>query len=311
MNGIDHFAIAYIDRRAANDAVILLRLGPHSMDTARTAMETFALRQLTTDRAEGGELQDAIRQLSRMLCSSERMALRHIFCITASPSMYVTMPMIDNGIGFHTISPDCCFPSDRLVPRGWHIFYDIHRNDTESQESVLKRRVSRVVEHLRTGLDPGAVADLRLDLTAGEGCQIQSILEHRQLAMLRPGEKWVVPIQISVPTASLNQRLPTADQFASRNNLPTLDVLMTQLQDLLREFSHGDIAQHIMTARLEYRHSLLPLSTVCLESHCTVSRDVPEASAVSWEFLQESGNVPVGKDSELGSNKQGVRLQCP
>lgn len=295
MNGMDHFAITYIDRNAVNDVGILLPLGSHTMDSARTAIETFTIRQLTAEKS-GGELHNALPQLLKMLCFSQRMALQHIFFITAAPPMHATTPMIENEIGFHTISPDYCFPFDNpAVPRGSHIFYDIDRNHSDSQESFLKRKVLKVIEYLRTGLDPGAVADLRLNLIAGEGCRLQSILEDSQLAMLRPGEKWVVPIQVSVPAASLKQALSTPEKLSWGDNLPALDVLMDQLQDLLRDFSNGDIVQHIITARLEYRHSLLPPhSTVCLESHCTVSRDAYEVSAVSWDFLQEPENVPVG-----------------
>lgn len=294
---MDHFGITYIDRNAVNDMGILLPLGSHTMNSARTAIETFTIRQLTAEKSEGGELHNALPHLSKMLCFSQRMALRHIFFITAAPPIYVTTPMIGNEIGFHTISPDYCFPFDNLaVPRGSHIFYDIHLNHPDSQERFLKRKVFKVIEHLRTGLDPGVVADLKLDLIAGEDCRLQPILEDSQLALLRPGEKWVVPVQVSVPAASLKQALPAPEQLTWGDNLPALDALMDQLQDLLRDFSHGDIVQHIITARLEYRHSLLPpLSTVCLESHCTVSRGSHAVSAASWGFLQEPENVPVEK----------------
>lgn len=290
LNEVDHFGIAFIDRSAVNDFRILLRLGRQTRDAARTAVESFALHQLTTEKVEGADLQKIFQQLSSMLEYSERMAMRHIFFITATPPVTFTMPTIEEGIGFHTMSPDCWFPfDDPAVPRGWHIFYDIHRNDSESFESVLKCKVDRVIGHLRTGLDPGVVTGLTLIFIAGEGCRVQSVLEEGQFAVLRPGEKWTIWAQISVPATSLKREVRTADRLASREDIPIVEGLMDRLQEVLRDYSNDDIMQDIMTARLEYQHSLLPPhTTVCLESQCTVTRDAHEVDAVSWDFLKKS-----------------------
>ncbi|RJE20092.1 hypothetical protein PHISCL_07564 [Aspergillus sclerotialis] len=297
LNGVDHLAIAFIDRSAVNDFRILLRLGRQTRDSARTAIESFALHQLTTEKVEGADLKKVFRQLSAMLCSSERTAMRHIFFITATPPVSFTMPKIEQGIGFHTMSPDCCFPFDHpAVPMGWHIFYDIRHNDSESLESVLKSKVDKVIEHLRTGLDPGAVTDLKLSFIAGEGCQVQSVLEDGEFTILRPGEKWTIWVQVGVPAASLKREMRTVNKPIPCESLPIMDGLMVQLQEVLRDYSHHDIMQHVMTARLEYQHSLLPPhTTVCLESQCTVTRDAHEVDVASWNFLGESVFGPISR----------------
>ena len=299
LNGVDHLAIAFIDRSAVNDFRILLRLGRQTRESARTAIESFALHQLTTEKVEGADLEKVFSQLSAMLYSSERMAMRHIFFITATPPVSFTMPTIEPGIGFHTMSPDLYFPFDRpTVPTGWHIFYDIRRNDSESFESLLKPKVDKVIEHFRTGLDPGAVTDLKLSFIAGEGCRVQSVLENGEFTILRPGEKWSIWVQVDVPAASMKPKMRKVDRPISCESLPIMDGLMVQLQEVLRDYSHHDIMQHVMTARLEYQHSLLPPhTTACLESGFTVTRDAHGFDVLSRNFLGE----PVLGPSRAGS----------
>lgn len=278
----DQFAIAYIDKDLADGFGLLLPLGMHSLDSARAAMDTFSLHQLTGRRSGKFGLEGIIRRVSKMFCLPERSALCHVFFITATPSVQLSTLAMDRNIGFHTISPHYRFPfNGPEVFSGWHIFFDISNYDMDSKEFVLRDKISSAVDHIRTGVEPGVLTDLKLSLIAGDRCQVQTVLEESQLNLLRPGEKWLVPVQISVPAASIKQPLQLTDG-KWENSHPSIDKVMIQLQDLLTDFSHEDTSQHIMSARLEYRHSLLPIdNVVCLESVCTVVRDVHEFGIVS------------------------------
>lgn len=282
----DRFAIVYVDKDSAHGFGLLLSLGVHSLDSARIAMDGFSLHQLTGQRSRKIELQKIIQQISETVYLRDRPALCHTFFVTASPSVRLSTPATDKEIGFHTISPHFRFPfSGSNIPSGWHIFYDTNSYDANSKEAVLRHKISTAIEHMRTGVEPGVVTDLKLSLVAGDRCQVQAVLEECHLDLLRPGEKWIVPVQIRVPTASIRRPLQVTDgNTTCRNSHPTVEKVMTQLQDLLTDLSHEDITQHIMSARLEYRHTLLSAHNIVqLESSCMVVRDAHEFGIASLE----------------------------
>lgn len=280
----DRFAIAYIDRDSADGFGLLLPLGMHSLESARIALDVFSLHQLTGQRPRKTELQKIIQQISRTIYLHDRPSLCHVFFVTASPSVQLSTSAMERGIGFHTISPHFRFPFNGPgIPPGWHIFYDINSYDADSKEAVLREKISTAIEHIRTGVEPGVATELKLSLVAGDRCQVQAVLEESRLDVLRPGERWVVPVQIRVPAASIRQPLQVTDgNTAYRNSHPAVDNVMTQLQELLTDYSHEDITQHVMSVRLEYRHTLLPAENIVhLESSCMVVRDVHEFGILS------------------------------
>lgn len=272
----DRFAITYIDRDSIDGFGLLLPLGTHSLDSARAAIDMFSVHQLTNRRTECDELQGVTLQVSEMLCLLARPALCHLFFVTANTSVQLSTPVTDRRIGFHTVSPNFCFPFNGSdIPSGWHVFYDINSYDTEAKEFILKDKISTVIENIRTGIEPGLVTDLQLDFTAGERCHIQPVLEESYLDLLRPGEKWVIPVQIKVPSVSAKRPLLQLPDRHLDDCHQALKSMMVELQDLLEDFSHENIAQHIMSSNLKYRHSLFPAeNVVSIESPCTVVRDV-------------------------------------
>lgn len=272
----DRFAITYIDRDSIDGFSLLLPLGTHSLDSARAAIDMFSVHQLTNRRTECDELQGVTLQVSEMLCLLARPALCHLFFVTANTSVQLSTPVTDRRIGFHTVSPNFCFPFNGSdIPSGWHVFYDINSYDTEAKEFILKDKISTVIENIRTGIEPGLVTDLQLDFTAGERCHIQPVLEESYLDLLRPGEKWVIPVQIKVPSVSAKRPLLQLPDRHLDDCHQALKSMMVELQDLLEDFSHENIAQHIMSSNLKYRHSLFPAeNVVSIESPCTVVRDV-------------------------------------
>lgn len=271
----DRFAIAYIDKDSVDGFGLLLPLGIHSFDSAQAAIDTFSFHQLTSQQLERVELQEVTQQVSEMLCLFARPALCHLFFVSANMSVQLSTPVTDRRIGFHTISPNFCFPFNGPdIPPGWHVFFDGNSYDMESKEAILKEKISTVIEHIRTGIEPGVVKDLRLDFSAGERCQIQPVLEENYLDLLRPGERWMVPVKIKVPSASVRRPLRVTCSEGDDSN-PTLDSMMVELQDVLDDFSCEILPQHILSSRLQYRHSLLSAENiVSVESVCTVGRDV-------------------------------------
>jgi hypothetical protein len=198
-----------------------------------------------------------------------RPAFCHLFFVSATPPDHLFIPWIDQAIGFHTITPQTCLPLTRPnFQSSWHISYDVGTGNVCPNGSHFVRKVSKVIRQLRTGIRPGYITDLKLSLSPGHGCLIQTVIDSTRLTPLRPGEIWVVPVQISVPMASKHTSYATESPVRS----PVFEDLFAQINELLEEFT-GEITQPVLTASVNYRHSLLPSpNTINAETHLTVVR---------------------------------------
>lgn len=248
---------------------ILLPLGFHSLDTVRSTLNRFSQRQHLMKHGAPLDLGNIIQQVANMFCTTTRPAFCHLFFVSANPPDHLLIPWIDQAIGFHTITPQTCLPVTRPNFQGdWHISYDVATGDVCPYGAHFIRRVSKVIRQLRTGIRPGSISDLKLSLSPGHGCLIQTVIDNTRLTSIRPGETWVVPVQIHIPNA-----FPAASR-ASQSPIqsPILEDLLAQVTELLEEFT-GEFTQPILTASVDYRHSLLPSRNIIhAESQLTVVR---------------------------------------
>ncbi|KGO74041.1 hypothetical protein PITC_097270 [Penicillium italicum] len=302
----DRIAVACVDGSYKNGFELLLPLGFHTFETLRTALNEFSLRQLKKKTRRCSDAGNSIRQASRLFHPSPRAAFCHLVFISACPRENLYISGVDTAIGIHTISPQLCFPLDTANhPLGWHIFYDADADDPRSCEVHFMRKVSKVVRQLRTGLRPGALSDLKLFVEQGHGCRFESAMEDCHLARLRPGETWILKVKIGVPIEFYRETQLTEH--------PMLEDLIRQLNSVLKAYSYssGPAAQHVLSARLEHQHSLLPKPhTICLETHCTISRTpgvLPHPSSdhrqisalMSYEMDDDAISISLGSASEL------------
>jgi hypothetical protein len=276
----DRIAMACVDGRATNGFGLLLPLGFHSFETLRSASNTFSLRQLKKRKVPCVDAGNSIRQVSQLFYSSSRAAFCHLVFISANPREGLVISGVDTSIGLHTISPQLSFPLDTTDhPLGWHIFYDAGSDDPRSSEVDFMRKVSTFVRQIRTGLRPGMMTDLRLSIDQGPGCRFESAIGYCQLARLRPGETWVLKMKVDVPIEFY--------QEAQLTEYPLLEDLIREINRLLKAYSSYPTAQHVFSARLEYKHSLLPTPhAIFLETHCTISR-TPGVPSRASEAHQE------------------------
>ncbi|CAG8200388.1 unnamed protein product [Penicillium nalgiovense] len=301
---IDRTAIACVDGSSKNGFKLLLPLGFHSFDTLRTALNEFSLRRLKKKTRRTPDVGNSIRQTSRLFYPSPRAAFCHLVFISACPPEDLSISGVDKAIGIHTISPQLRFPlGTENHPLGWHIFYDADADDPRSCEVHFMRKVSKVVRQLRTGLSPGAISDLNLFVEQGHGCRFESAMEDCHLARLRPGETWIFKVKIGVPI-----------EFYQETQLiehPGLEDLIRQINNVIKAYSSEPAAQHVLSARLEHQHSLLPRPhTICLETHCTIPRtpgvpprpsnDHRQVSALmSSELDDDAISISLGSASEI------------
>lgn len=300
----DRIAVACVDGSSKNGFELLLPLGFHPFETLRTALNEFSLRQLKKKTRRCSDAGISIRQASRLFHPSPRAAFCHLVFISAYPPENLFISGVDTAIGIHTVSPQLCFPLDAANhPLGWHIFYDADADDPRSCQVHFMRKVSKVVRQLRTGLSPGALSDLKLFVEQGHRCQFESAMEDCHLARLRPGETWILKVRIGVPIEFYQETQLTEH--------PMLEDLIRQINSVLKAYSSEPAAQHVLSARLEHQHSLLPKPhTICLETHCTISRTpgaLPRASddhrkssgLMSYELDDDAISISLGSASEL------------
>ncbi|KAJ5167371.1 uncharacterized protein N7482_006152 [Penicillium canariense] len=269
----DRVALTYIKSDAQHGFEVLLPLGFHSFDTVRSSLNKYSRRQHLTTQGSASDLGDSIQQVTRMFETSPRTAFCHVFFVSATPPDHLSIPWIDPAIGFHTITPQACLPLTHTnIHIGWHIHYDVGTGDARPKESYFIRKVSRVIRQLRTGIRTGSILDPKLSVAPVGGCLIGTVIDSARLTSLRPGETWVVPVQISLPTA-FQQTLPLAE---SPVHSPVFKDLLAQINELLQEYA-GEITQPVLTAHVEYRHSLFPSpNKIHVETHLTVIRTQDE-----------------------------------
>ena len=306
----DRLGLACVDSNATHGFQLLLPLGFHPFEVSRSVLETFPLRQRMNASVKKADLGRAIHQLSRIFRLFPRAAFCHMVFISATPPERLSMPLIDEGIGFHTIAPQQYLPLDNPPnPPGWHISYSPSTDDPQTDELHFMRKVSKIVRQFRTGINPGGISDLTLSLIPGFACCILSTIDSCHLPVLRLGETWTFPVRVGMAASNSWHTSPARHNTKDQGHHSIIiDALMVEINALLKECSAAEISQHILTARLSYKHALLPISnTVHLESHCSVFRNdfaTPIATWDSEEFPMPSerdDTLSIGLGSTVGS----------
>lgn len=265
----DRIALACVDPAAKHGFEILLPLGFHSLDIVRATLTRFSQRKHFIKYGAPPDLGNIIQQVTSMFGTPTRPAFCHLFFVSARPPDHLLIPWIDQAIGFHTITPQPCLLVTRPNSQaGWHIPYNTSSGDVCPRGAHFIRKVAKVIRQLRTGIRPGSISDLKLSLSPGYGCSIQTVIDNTRLTSLRPGETWVVPVQINVPNAFPHNHCPTESSVDS----PVFGDLLAQINEILQDFT-GEITQPVLTASVNYRHSLLPSpNTIHAKTHLTVVR---------------------------------------
>lgn len=264
----DQFAIACVDNSEEGGLRVLLPLDSYPLRGVKRVLDKLP------HHADGiwnrCGLHRAILRASDMLAQGHpKDALSHIFLITADRQECL-VPRTHAGVGFHTISLDTHIDLGGPGPCGWHIYPDKYPEMKailpENENAVLMNKILRAITQLRTGLAPGVVRDLVLELAPGTGCYIESVTGATYRSRLRPGEKWVLLVQVRMPD---EVELDDGSQVTDDSEGGRVEDLMYQLQRMLG--AEGVI----LNASLQYSHSLLPVGTVYVGGHCQGIRGPP------------------------------------
>jgi hypothetical protein len=209
-------------------------------------------------------LRRAIRGVSQLFTQRDTSQARsQIFMISLDRHDTLVVPKLHPGIGINTITLDQEFQfQGSIVPNGWHLCPDMMSSDPETDDAVLLNKILRAITHIRTGLSPGHVTDLELELVPGRNCIIESIVGQTTRPRLRLGEIWSLQVLVQVPEKS--------HEDDSDESEPGMANILRELHAMLQSEETNE--ENILTAYVGFAHSLLPSTFATVSQACNIRR---------------------------------------
>ncbi|KAL9641005.1 MAG: hypothetical protein Q9204_000408 [Flavoplaca sp. TL-2023a] len=166
----------------------------------------------------------------------------------------------------------------------------------DEDPSSLFNRLRTTIADARTGSLHGEVSELVLDLKPGRNCTIESVIGQRNIASIQLGDKIVALVTVNIGIAAAAGY--TLGSLRQKDDpCPASDDPNKELDELL-----GTAPVSVLSARLRYKHSLLPPETRCtLTKHCHLQRPLPLGQR---RVLPHNSSVPKPRHSQAEVQKQ-------
>lgn len=268
-------------------------LMPLSCVSPRKVKATVDAIVSSVERPNPLALDGAIRSAKAMLeqsmprnqnCGLGPSVFGHIFVLTPRSSGIPPELLIHDTIQLHLICAGSVPWKGEANIRcnGWKL-QSMHSKELHSvrhmkdlDESSLFNKLRTTIADARTGALHGTVGDMVLDIKPGQNCTIEGVIGRRNMPIIQRGERIVALVKLRVglsPAAgyTLTSRRPQ-DNSSSACDDPDME-----LDKLL-----GTMPVVILTAKLRYRHSLLPPDTHCISTtDCKLRRSLPPADWIT------------------------------
>ena len=204
-------------------------------------------------------------------------AFGHVFVLTGNALGLSSEILADDRLQFHLVCP-------ANVPResfhsikcnGWKLQSQCDNElravsaKKDTNPTSLLNRLREVIVHARDGRFEGVLTDIILDVKPRQYCSIESSMGRKELSLLHPGESFTVLVKVRVHGAQAKgYSLPHA---LTRSSIPmNANDILSDLDEML-----GPPTIKLLTARLKYKHSVLPTGTVCsISADCSVKRQI-------------------------------------
>lgn len=205
----------------------------------------------------------------------------HIFLLTPDADGLPFQSLAHEKLMFHIISPAGAPRMDQysIHCNGW-ILRSLSGNEPQAvstkkdlDATSVPNRLRDLIPQARSGKLLGHLTELVLEVSAGPDCTIEGVVGKVEFTRLHPGEIFTVLFELTV--------LPTPLQLSRTPTLPSEALLNTKdvLGQLAQRF--GPTAPNILTARLTYKHSLLPAGTTCsVTTECRLKRHIPDSDHI-------------------------------
>lgn len=182
----------------------------------------------------------------------------HIFLLTPNLTGLPSWLLKDDKIQFHAVHPGIVpwKGQDNVKVNGWRIWTMPFLNGSKSasaykDEPLSSNDLRALVAHARRGRSPGVLSDLRLEVKAGPGCTIEAVMGRSTFSSLHAGERIIALVKLRI--GMIPMIASAVSDVASEVTPPSSTDLLQELDIML-----GETSTRILTAKLRYKHSLLP-----------------------------------------------------
>ena len=203
----------------------------------------------------------------------------HIFLLTSDADGLSSQSLEHEKLTFHTISPAGAPRNlSSIHCDGWKL-RSLFGNEPQAvskkkdlDPTSVSNRLRVLISQARSGKVLGNLTELVLEVSAGPDCVIENVIGKVEYNEIHPGEVFSVVFKLRALAATVQgyslSHTPTqsSDALLNRNDV------LSQLDKML-----GTTDAKILTARLTYKHSLLPAGTTCsVTTECHVERRLPD-----------------------------------
>ena len=200
----------------------------------------------------------------------------HIFVLTANLIGLPSWLLKDDRLQIHVVHPGSVpwKGQEDLEVNGWRFWTmpflrGSNAASAAKDESQPSNDIPALVAHARLGRSSGALSDLMLEVRAGPGCTIEAVMGRSKFSSLHAGEKVLALVKLRIGTIPMIAS--ALSNVASRVTSPSSEDLLQELDIML-----GETSTLILTAKLRYKHSLLPA-----DSHVSVKTEARRRGPLS------------------------------
>lgn len=288
----DHLAIISTSggRKDESRPQLLLPLGPVNPRKVKCIIDGIGTSS-HRHKPNAISLHDSLEMAKEMLMEPQGDDVRHaswsaimghIFLLTANLTGIPSWLLNDDKLQIHAVHPGSVpwKGQEGIQVNGWR-FWTMPFANGGKAASARKGEYSpthdlpTLLAHARLGRSPGALSDLKLEVKAGAGCTIEAVMGRSSFPSLQAGEK----IQ-----ALVKLRIGTFPKIASARSDSASDVTSPSSDNLLQELDTmlGETSTPVLTAKLRYKHSLLPAQThVSVRTQARLKGPIP-LSETTW-----------------------------
>ena len=204
----------------------------------------------------------------------------HVFILTPDADGLPFQSLVHEQLTFHIISPAGTPRSDQspIHCNGWKL-RSVSGNETQAVSSrkdldplSVPNQLHILITQARSGKLLGRLTELVLEVSGGPDCIVEGLIGKINFTELHPGEVFTVLFKLRVGAATEEGYSLSHNLTRSSEALPNTQDILSQLDKLL-----GKTDAKVLTARLTYRHSLLPAGTTCsITAECQIKRRLPD-----------------------------------
>ena len=266
-----------------NNSLILSPLSYVNTYKIKSALDDV---EISNEKNRGKQLENALEMAKKTLMQSSTNptnilrgpSVGHVFLFTSDLASVCPGSLVDDKVQVHVMTPGTLPWQLRNVakPNGWKVSQPILDElsplnflPPSSNGKHFHDLLQTIISHARGGSTLGSLTDVALTIKAGPGCYIEGVMGQVEFSSLSPGELAIVLVKVKAGKTAVQASL--LSKFPQRPRTPSgsIDVL-EELDAMLR-----DTSTVILTAKLKYRHSLLPPGTQCsIKSEAKLKRHI-------------------------------------